>query len=111
MSQVRRAQGSSAAVQTVSRRPEPTRSAPICGDSNTGWQHRGRAAVTTIRDIRLPCGVCGKTLSYEQMILWPGRQFCLDCTISMLTNDRIVMKPDRVSVSVDLLSRLRDGVL
>ena len=55
------------------------------------------------------CDTCRKTLSTVQAVvsLVAGVTYvlCLDCTVSQLTDD------DSVSVSVDLLRRLRDGIL
>ena len=55
------------------------------------------------------CDTCRKMLSMAQAVvaLVAGVTYvlCLDCAVSQLTDD------DSVSVSVDLLRRLRDGIL
>ena len=58
---------------------------------------------------RPECDTCHKTLSIAQAVVMviAGVTYvlCLDCTLSQLEDD------DSVSVSVDLLRRLRDGVV
>ena len=61
------------------------------------------------------CG-CGKTLSYAQMIFYSNRIYCLDSLLHVLESlregeDDVDGGNIRVNVSVDLLGRLRDGVL
>ena len=55
------------------------------------------------------CDTCRKSLSIPQAVVSvvAGATFvlCLECTLSQLADD------DSVSVSVDLLRRMRDGVL
>ena len=55
------------------------------------------------------CDTCRKGLSITQAVVLvvAGVTYvlCLDCTLSQLADD------DSVSVSVDLLRRMRDGVL
>ena len=57
------------------------------------------------------CNDCGKVLSQDQVVMSVmcgvihGR--CLDCTLG----PENALESDRVSISVDLLRRLRDGVL
>ena len=58
---------------------------------------------------RPECDTCHKTLSITQAVVMVvgGVTYvlCLDCTLSQLEDD------DSVSVSVDLIRRLRDGIL
>ena len=55
------------------------------------------------------CDNCGKSLSIVQAVVSVVADvtfvLCLDCTLSRLPDD------DSVSVSVDLLRRMRDGIL
>ena len=58
---------------------------------------------------RPECDTCGKVMSVAQAVVMVvgGVTYvvCLDCALSQLEDD------DTVSVSVDLLRRLRDGIL
>ena len=58
---------------------------------------------------RPQCDTCGKVMSVAQAVVMVvgGVTYvmCLDCALSQLEDD------DSVSVSVDLLRRLRDGIL
>ena len=58
---------------------------------------------------RPECETCGKVMSVAQAVVMVvgGVTYvvCLDCALSQLEDD------DTVSVSVDLLRRLRDGIL
>ena len=58
---------------------------------------------------RPECDTCGKVMSVAQAVVMvvAGVTYvmCLDCALSQLEDD------DSVSVSVDLLRRLRDGTL
>ena len=58
---------------------------------------------------RPECDTCGKVMSVTQAVVMvvAGVTYvmCLDCALSQLEDD------DSVSVSVDLLRRLRDGTL
>ena len=58
---------------------------------------------------RPECDTCGKVMSVAQAVAMVvgGVTYvvCLDCALSQLEDD------DTVSVSVDLLRRLRDGIL
>ena len=60
-------------------------------------------------ETRPKCETCGKLMSMAQAVvaLVAGATFifCLDCAVSQLTDD------DSVSISVDLLRRLKDGIL
>ena len=67
-----------------------------------------RLRMATFRDVELRCCGCGKGISYEQAIFWHGKHYCLDSILDLLAKDDA---SSRVSVSVDLLTRLRDGVL
>ena len=58
---------------------------------------------------RPECDTCGKVMSINQAVVMvvAGVNYvlCLDCALSQLEDD------DSVSVSVNLLRRLRDGAL
>jgi hypothetical protein len=58
---------------------------------------------------RPQCDTCHKPLSIAQAVVkrlaGVTCVFCLDCTLSQLEDD------DSVSASVDLLRRMRDGIL
>ena len=58
---------------------------------------------------RPQCDTCGKVMSINQTVVMvvAGVNYvlCLDCALSQLEDD------DSVSVSVNLLRRLRDGTL
>ena len=58
---------------------------------------------------RAECDTCNKVMSISHAVVFivAGVTYvmCLDCTLSQLDDD------DSVSVSVDLLRRLRDGIL
>ena len=58
---------------------------------------------------RPECDTCGKVMSVAHAVIMVvgGVTYvvCLDCALSQLEDD------DTVSVSVDLLRRLRDGIL
>ena len=62
------------------------------------------------KTIGLTCCECGKSISYEQAIVWHDVLRCLDCILWLLRSETIADET-RVTVSVDLLSRLRDGAL
>lgn len=64
--------------------------------------------MTTIQTADLHCQSCGKKISYAQAVMWQGKHYCLDSIINLLARQ---CEDERVSVSVDLLERLRDGVL
>ena len=51
------------------------------------------------------CTSCGKTISAEQTVVAGDLPYCVDCTMTAGTDSA------RVDISVDLLRRLRDGVL
>ena len=51
------------------------------------------------------CTWCGKTISAEQTVVAGDLSYCVDCTMTSGGDS------DRVEVSVDMLKRLRDGVL
>ena len=51
------------------------------------------------------CTGCGKAISAEQTVVAGDLPYCVDCTMSSGGDS------DRVDISVDLLRRLRDGVL
>ena len=58
---------------------------------------------------RPECDTCHKVMSISQAVVKAvagvNYVLCLDCTLAQLEDD------DSVSVSVDLLRRLRDGIL
>lgn len=64
--------------------------------------------MTTIRTANLNCQSCGKSISYNQAVFYRGKHYCLDSIIDLLAGER---EDERVGVSVDLLERLRDGVV
>ena len=51
------------------------------------------------------CTWCGKTISAEQTLLAGDRPYCVDCVMTAAADS------DHVDVSVDMLRRLRDGIL
>ena len=51
------------------------------------------------------CTWCGKTISAEQTLLTGNWPYCVDCVMTAGADS------DRVDVSVDMLRRLRDGIL
>ena len=51
------------------------------------------------------CTWCGKTISAEQTVVAGDLPYCVDCIMTAGADS------DRVDISVDLLRRLRDGVL
>ena len=61
-------------------------------------------------ETNLHCNSCGKRISYAQSIFWANKNWCLDSILTMLGN-RPETEGERVNISVDLLERLRDGVI
>ena len=54
------------------------------------------------------CKRCEKSMSREQSVVVLGREscaYCLDCAVGIIAEDEWVV------VTIDLLKRLRDGVL
>ena len=51
------------------------------------------------------CTWCGNAISAEQTVVAGDMPYCVDCTMSSGGDS------DRVDVSVDMLKRLRDGIL
>ena len=67
--------------------------------------------MTTVpENVRLNCWSCGKSMSRNQAIHYAGRNYCLDSILNLLANN-LETEDERVSVSVDLLQRMRDGVV
>ena len=58
----------------------------------------------------LTCCRCDKSISRNQAIFYRGFYWCLDSLLNRLAAEPEI-EDARVDVSVDLLSRLRDGVL
>lgn len=56
------------------------------------------------------CTQCGKRLSEAQAIYCHHLPYCVDCTLWLLQHEALG-EGERVEVSVDLLQRLRDGVV
>ena len=54
------------------------------------------------------CEVCGKTISRNQTCIFQDLRMCLDCA---LDEDRGLGEDDRIEVSVDLVRRVRAGIL
>ena len=63
----------------------------------------------TIQNSELFCCACGKRISYAQAIFYAGRHYCLDSILNLLADGD--GDSTRVNVSLDLLGRLRDGIL
>ena len=54
------------------------------------------------------CSVCGKTLSRNQTCIYQDMRLCLDCAID---EARGLGEDDRIEVSVDLVRRVRAGIV
>lgn len=58
----------------------------------------------------LVCWSCGKTMSRNQAIYYSGKNWCLDSILNLLGGN-LETEGERVSISVDLLQRMRDGIV